>query len=107
MDPFAIHRIEPAGAPVLHLVNSEPLDRRQIIAAVRSVNRAELLGDNRELAFRMDRESQRPVVQVLDRETKEVILQVPPAYLLRALEDLNLDRNHDEPGTLECCRRRV
>jgi flagellar protein FlaG len=61
---------------------------RQIVQAVKAVNQAELLGDNTELTFSMDRQTQRPVIQLVDRSTKEVIRQIPPEYLLQMAADI-------------------
>jgi uncharacterized FlaG/YvyC family protein len=63
------------------------LENRDIIAAVNTVNRTELLGEN-ELAFQLDRESRRPVILIVDRKTKEVVQQIPPEYVLRVAADL-------------------
>jgi len=61
---------------------------REIVTAVAAVNKAELLGQDNELAFTMDRESRRPVIQIVDRRTKEVLEQIPPEYVLGAAANL-------------------
>ena len=43
----------------------------------------------------MDRETQRPVIEIVDRKTREVIQQVPPEYVLRVTEALNLGRENN------------
>lgn len=78
-------------APTNHLSApgaDELAQNRQLVQAVRAVNQAAMLGDNRELTFMMDRQSQRPVIQIVDRKTKEVVDQIPPEYVLRVAEDL-------------------
>lgn len=65
-----------------------PAAQREIVQAVKAVNAAELFGQENELLFQMDRQAHRVVVQVVNRETKEVVSQVPPEYLLRLAEDL-------------------
>jgi flagellar protein FlaG len=57
-------------------------ENREVIQAVKALNAAELFGQNYELTFLMDRETQRPVIRLVDRKTKDVIRQVPPEYLL-------------------------
>lgn len=59
----------------------------EIVHAVQLVNRANLLGES-ELIFEFDRESRRPVILIVDRETKEVLRQIPPEYVLRIAQDL-------------------
>jgi uncharacterized FlaG/YvyC family protein len=61
---------------------------RTLIKAVKAVNQSEALGTDRELVFRMDRESNRPVIEIVDRNTREVIQQVPTEYLLRVTQEL-------------------
>lgn len=74
--------VEPA-AP-----NPQAEDRRALIKAVRAVNEAELYGEYNELSFSFDRETQRPVVRIVDRSTREVIQQIPAEYILRMAEKL-------------------
>ena len=61
---------------------------RQAILAIKALNKAELLGSNNELAFQVDHETQRLVIQIVDRQTKEVVQQIPPEYVIRAAESL-------------------
>lgn len=56
--------------------------------AVTAINGAKLFGQDSELTFAMDRESRRTVVRLVDRNTRKVIRQIPPEYVLRMAEDL-------------------
>src|SRR6202795_1667665 len=58
-------------------------DQRVLIQAVRSVNAAELFGENTELTFVLDRASRRAVVRIVDKQTHEVVDQIPAEYVLR------------------------
>ena len=69
----------PVQAPLLG-------DQRALIQAVKAVNAAELLGQDSELTFVFDRASRRAVVRIVNRETREVIRQVPDEYVLRLAE---------------------
>ena len=55
---------------------------RELIQAVKSVNAAEHFGPDNELTFLLDRHTQRPIIRVVNRRTKEVIQQIPPHYVL-------------------------
>ena len=55
---------------------------RELIQAVKSVNAAQHFGMDSELTFVMDRNTQRPVIRVVDSKTKEVIQQIPTRYVL-------------------------
>ncbi|MBM3747658.1 MAG: flagellar protein FlaG [Acidobacteria bacterium] len=81
-----------AGQPLAAASLVAPVDRlpeqRELIQAVKAVNVAELFGQNSELTFVLDRETRRPLVRLIDRDTNEVIRQIPPEYLLRLAEEL-------------------
>jgi uncharacterized FlaG/YvyC family protein len=57
-----------------------------VAGAVRTLNESGIIGEGREVTFSLDRATRRPVVQVVDTSTKEVINQWPPEYALRLAE---------------------
>jgi uncharacterized FlaG/YvyC family protein len=61
--------------------------RRQVIQAATSINGSGMLGRN-ELVLSVDGQTHRPIIRVEDRETHEVIFQVPAEYVLRLADDL-------------------
>jgi uncharacterized FlaG/YvyC family protein len=63
-------------------------ERKQLIQAVKEVNKSEMLGENNELTFVLDRQTRRAVVRVVNRKTNEVVFQIPPDYVLRMAEEL-------------------
>ena len=62
---------------------SQVAENRELIQAVHTVNAADLMGQDNELSFLLDRETQRPILRLVDRKTNEVIRQIPPEYVLR------------------------
>jgi flagellar protein FlaG len=86
-----LHLTPPAsfGSPPAPEVAAQ---NRDLIQAVKALNGAELFGQNNELTFVLDRETHRPLVRIVDKETKEVIRQIPPEYALRMAEDMKLLR---------------
>jgi flagellar protein FlaG len=74
--------------PVTPLSPEMRAEQAQLVRAVEAVNEARLFGENSELTFSLDRETRRPVMKIVDRETQEVIRQIPPEYVLRLAEDL-------------------
>ncbi|MCL4402722.1 MAG: flagellar protein FlaG [Acidobacteria bacterium] len=66
----------------------QSVEQKEIVQAIKAVNKAGLFGEDDELTFQMDRETRRPVVRLVNRKTKEVIRQIPPEYVLRMAEDL-------------------
>ncbi|HSB16671.1 MAG TPA: flagellar protein FlaG [Bryobacteraceae bacterium] len=89
MDITPMHRpgsaLSPAPAPV---PAETAVENREIIQAVKALNAAELFGQNSELTFLLDRRTQRPVIRLVDRKTKDVIRQIPPEHVLRMARDL-------------------
>jgi flagellar protein FlaG len=76
------------AAPAAPLDSQRAAENREIVQAVKAINAAELLGSNSELTFQVDRMTQRAVIRLVDKETKHVIRQIPPEYVLRMAEDL-------------------
>ena len=91
-----IRRIEGTGeTPAISLVTpltpQERTEQRQLIQAVKAVNEAQLFGQNSELTFSFDRQTRRTVMKIVDKETQEVIRQIPAEYVLRLAEETRLE----------------
>ncbi|MGD0669898.1 MAG: flagellar protein FlaG [Bryobacteraceae bacterium] len=89
MEISAINRTDPA-LPVT-AVNVPPdiaTQNRDLVQAVKALNESEMFGQDEELDFQIDSATKRLVVRVLNRNTKEVITQVPPEYVLRMAQSL-------------------
>ena len=67
-------------------------ENREIIQAVRAVNASQKLGDGNELVFSLDRETRRPIIKIVNRNTKEVVRQIPNEGVLRLADDLKIAR---------------
>jgi len=87
MDISGIHVQPLAAATPANPVEQTP-EHQELIQAVKALNAAGMFGDQNELLFRMDRQAHRIVLQVVNRDTQEVLSQVPPEYILRMAEDL-------------------
>jgi uncharacterized FlaG/YvyC family protein len=94
MDIAGVH---PAGSSfglgaVDHL-SSQPgpsetrTSQRDLIKAVKALQGAELFGENRELTFVFDRQTNKALARIVDKRTREVIMQLPPESVLRMAED--------------------
>ncbi len=62
-------------------------DQRALIQAVKAINATALFGDHNELSFIMDRNTRQVVVRVVNRDTREVVRQIPAEYVLRLAEE--------------------
>lgn len=65
-------------------LNREQVARqRELIQAVRGLDLEATFGAAKELTFVFDRATRRALVRIVDRETKEVVLQIPAEEVLR------------------------
>jgi uncharacterized FlaG/YvyC family protein len=68
---------------------------RQLVAAIRRLNRPELLEQGREFKLRRRAAGRRPVVDVVDPETGEVLDELPPEEVLRMMAELEEEREEE------------
>jgi uncharacterized FlaG/YvyC family protein len=91
-----IASIKPSGyslPPTPAVPPEEVSQRRELVQATRSINSSGVFGQN-QLVFMMDRVTHRPIIRVEDRDTHEVVLQLPPEYVLRLAQDLDTGSAH-------------
>ena len=89
MDITAINRSATGNhAPEPAVPTDKVAEKREVVQAVKAVNGTEMFGPENELRFQRDPETNRFVVRVVNRKTREVISQVPEEYVLRVAEDL-------------------
>jgi uncharacterized FlaG/YvyC family protein len=95
------------GASSTSVSASDRAFTSSVAGAVRTLNETGVVGDGREVTFSLDRATRRPVVQVVDTSTREVINQWPPEYALRLaqtndkgaqIQDESLLRTNDTVG---------
>jgi uncharacterized FlaG/YvyC family protein len=64
----------------------EDVDAQQaVVAAIRALNKSEMLGSDRELQFARDSQTQKMVIQIVDRRNGDVLNQIPPKKVLQIL----------------------
>jgi len=89
MDVTALNRIvqaQPSTAAAVPVDTAA--ENRAVVQAVKALNNTQMFGDENDLVFQKDPQTQRMVVKIVNRKTKDVISQVPPEYVLRLAEDL-------------------
>ena len=59
--------------------------QQAVVAAVRALNRSELLGSDRQLQFTRDSQTQKMVIQIVDSQSGDVLDQIPPEQVLRIM----------------------
>lgn len=67
----------------------EGADEAALDAAVERLN-VEVVSLQRSLRFSVDKETGRTVIKVIDRETDEVIRQIPPEYTMQILRRMEI-----------------
>jgi uncharacterized FlaG/YvyC family protein len=93
MDINALNRITqalPAAATAIPV--DKAAENREVVQAVKALNNTEMFGQDNELVFQRDPQTQRMVVKVINRKTKDLISQTPPEYVLRLAEDIKQGR---------------
>jgi uncharacterized FlaG/YvyC family protein len=89
MDTKSIEKVAlPVTLPDNQLDQQQATERRELVKAIKAINATEFFGENYELTFVMDRETRRPLMRIIDRQTREVIRQLPPEYTLRLAEEM-------------------
>jgi uncharacterized FlaG/YvyC family protein len=84
MDLTAINRSATGfHAPAPEVTLDRTAEKREVVQAIKAVNGTEMFGSENELRFLKDPETNRFVVRVVNRTTREVISQVPEEYVLR------------------------
>ena len=81
----AAHVPAPAEPPSAQPANAE---QRNLIQAVKAVDATELFGQENELTFLFDRSTRRAVVRIVNRESGQVVQQIPAEKVLRMAEEI-------------------
>ena len=90
MDLNAVNRsTQPLDLAAPVAPGEHPAQTRDVVQAVKALNQSEMFGQENEIVFQFDQQARRIVVQIVNRNTKEVVSQIPEEYVLRLSEDLN------------------
>jgi flagellar protein FlaG len=90
MDVIALSRTTQAAPAMAAPVSADTaLQNRQLVQAVKALNKSDMLSEDNGLEFQKDPDSKRWVIKVVNKATGDVISQVPAEYVLRLADDLN------------------
>ena len=67
--------------------SEQTVQNRQAVHAAKSVNESGILGQN-QLVVLVDRQTHQTIFRIVDRNTQQVISQIPPEYVLRLAQNL-------------------
>ncbi len=81
------------NAPVSSQTTSQDSQQndRQVVAAVMWLNKTEWLGQDRELKYNRDTKTGKLVIQILERQTGEIVDQIPPESVVRLVSELQAE----------------
>jgi uncharacterized FlaG/YvyC family protein len=98
MDISAINRGVPAiaSSTAAAPVDNSASANRDVVQAVKALNGADMFGEN-ELTFQKDPQTHHMVIRIVNKKTQDVVLQIPPEYVLELAQDLKQDRC-EKPG---------
>jgi flagellar protein FlaG len=89
MEISSVSRNVPAvAAPASAVPVDRAAENREVVRAVKALNGTEMFGEDNQLRFQRDAETQRMVIRVVNAKTGDVISQIPAEYVLRLAEDL-------------------
>ena len=85
------------SAPVAPDAMQESLGlTQQLVAAIRGLNRAEMLEQGREFKLHRRAAGKRPMVDLVDRETGEVLDELLPEDILRMVRELGQEQDEEQ-----------
>ncbi|MEO8028712.1 MAG: flagellar protein FlaG [Bryobacteraceae bacterium] len=75
-------------SPVETASQQQVKEKRELIQAVRAINAQDTFGSDNELTFFFDRNSHKAVVRIVNKETREVVRQIPNESVLRIAQEI-------------------
>jgi flagellar protein FlaG len=89
MDISGVSRsLEPVAAAMPVIPAAKAAEHREVVQAVKTLNGTEMFGPQNELQFQRDPKTQRMILRVVNRDTKEVLSQVPSESVLRLAQEM-------------------
>jgi uncharacterized FlaG/YvyC family protein len=80
-----------APVPIEPSRNALPQVQSALIRAVQSLNDSDMFGQENELTFAIDRTAHVVVVRLVNKDTRELVEQIPDGFVLRLAEELNTE----------------
>jgi flagellar protein FlaG len=80
--------IPTAGDTAVSVSPAQARERVKVGQAIAAINNSNIFGLDRELTFSLDRTTHQMLLRVIDRDTHQTIMQLPPDYVIRMAEAL-------------------
>jgi len=94
MEIGPLNRVSMTASTAAAAIADDWVLMRQMVAAIRGLNRPELLEQGREYLLRRRAEGRKPMVDLVDHATGEVLDELSPEDVLR-LADLEREREEE------------
>lgn len=85
-----------AAADIASVAPQQAAQRQQLIKAADAINVSQALGASNELVFVFDRNTHRPIMRVVDRKTNDVVMQLPPEYVLQLAAEVQAEERRKQ-----------
>ena len=89
MNIAAINSTSPAGPVEPSPARALTDEQRSLIRAVAAINASGTFGEDNQLTYSVDRQAHLVVVRLVNKNTGDVVQQMPAEYLVRMAEELN------------------
>ena len=88
---YAYTDLAQSNTPATSYVSSSasPVNQSVLAQAVQAVNNSDLLGPENELTFVVDKAAHMVVIRLVNKDTREMIEQIPAQDVVRIAEELN------------------
>jgi uncharacterized FlaG/YvyC family protein len=88
MEISGVNRVLPAALDINAIPLQTAATNREVVQAVKAVNQSDLLGDRNQLTFAQDPRTHRLVVKLVNRNTGEVVSQIPSEIVIGLAAEL-------------------
>ena len=88
MEISGVTRAVPAALDINPIPVQNAASNREVVQAVKAVNQSDVLGDRNQLTFQQDPRTHRVVVKLVNRDTGEVVTQIPSEYVIGLAAEL-------------------
>jgi uncharacterized FlaG/YvyC family protein len=95
MDITDVSRSVPVAASPSVITPVGTTSNRDVVQAVKALNETDMFGEN-ELTFQKDPQTHRMVIKIINRNTQEVVEQIPPEYVVALAEDLKQNQDQSQ-----------
>jgi uncharacterized FlaG/YvyC family protein len=82
----SVNSVAEAGGS--NVTPQEASQRRDLVKAAQVINDSRQFGSNNELVFVFDRVTHHAIMRVVNKQTNEVVMQLPPDYVLKLAADV-------------------